>query len=113
MQSGSFDGFPGSLPLVQSNNFPFRGIVVKFSRGEYRRRVLMGRGAGGCSRWNVSIFSWAFFKFFSGSQVCSSLGNPFQCTRYSKDPRRNRESLISSTSYSTSSLIITGGEAAV
>ena len=73
----------------------------------------MGRGAGGCSRWNVLIFSWAFFKFFSGSQVSSSLGNPFQCTRYSKDPRRNRESLISSTSYSTSSLIITGGEAVV
>ena len=50
MQLGSFDGFPGSLPLVQSNNVPFRGIVVKFSRGEYRRRVLMGRGVGGCSR---------------------------------------------------------------
>ena len=69
----------------------------------------MGRGAEGWSLWNFAILSCAFFKFFTGSQVSSSLGNPFQCTKYSTEPRWSRESLISSTSYSISLLIITGG----
>jgi hypothetical protein len=68
-------------------------------------------GAVGCCWWYCCSASWAFSRFDNGSQVSSSDGYPFQCTRYWTLFHLFCESRIVSTSYSGSSslFMISGG----
>src|SRR4051812_25058855 len=65
--------------------------------------------AFGWSLWNSLIFPWAFTRFIIGSQVLSSCRYPFQWIKYLSCPLLFRESTISSTSYSGTWSMISGG----
>ena len=86
-----------------------RGILSDTILWKRIREVSVRRGAEGCFLWNSSMYSWEFERFSTGSQVLSSIGYPFQCTRYLSFPRYIFESTISSTSYSSTLSIISGG----
>src|SRR3954467_15982784 len=79
--------------------------------GEVNRLIDM-RGpfsAFGCDLWKSLIFPCAFARFVVGSQVLSSRGYPFQWIKYSSRPLLFRESTTSSTSYSGTWSMISGG----
>src|SRR3954468_6860800 len=62
-----------------------------------------------CDLWKSLIFPWAFARFVVGSQVLSSRGYPFQWIKYLSHPLLFRELTTSSTLYSGTWLMISGG----
>src|SRR5258707_7209878 len=63
-------------------------------------------GASGCWRWNSS--TTAVWTSVWGSHMLSKFDQPMNLTRYHSLPHLNLESKISSTSYSSWSLMVTG-----
>src|SRR3954463_12318851 len=85
--------------------------IIELEMGEVNRLIDM-RGpfsAFGCDLWKSLIFPCAFARFVVGSQVPSSRGYPFQWIKYSSRPLLFRESTTSSTSYSGTWSMISGG----
>src|SRR5258708_1892997 len=63
--------------------------------------------ASGCWRWNSSITAGAWTSVW-GSHMLSKFDQPTNLTRYHNLPHLNLESKISSTSYSSWLLMVTG-----
>ena len=101
---------------MSSVSFPFGQVIspgALFSRAlgigwKFIPRMSARRGAPGCFSWNSALLSGRML--FSGSHVQSALlGYPSHLMRYLSFPRESFESITSSTTYSSPSLVIIGG----
>ena len=89
------------------------GCIVSLTRGcqgsDAKIMALIFFTAFGCLRWKALTLAFACVILAAGSQELSPAPRPFHLTRYWSWRRYRRLSRISSTSYSSSPLIRSGG----